>query len=424
MKRYLKKLPREYQDLLSLAGRLAVKNNMHAYLVGGIVRDLILGVKNLDLDIVVEGDGIAFAQELARKLSKRLIRHKRFGTATVLLGPHLKIDIATARSESYPHPGSLPEVTPGSLRDDLLRRDFTINAMATSITAKEFGKITDLFGGRRDLARKTIRILHDRSFIDDPTRALRAIRFEQRYNFRIEPHSLGLLKASSKMKGLEGVQPQRIRDELILLLKEKSPLGPIRRINKLLGFNFLSRRLRLAERDFRLIKSATRQISWFRRELHYRRPLDQWLIYLMAILDSVLIARVKSVCRRYAFSRGDTKRLIEYKKFAPAVFKKLDIKNVKPAQIFKILEPLSYEIVVMIKARHKSKALEKHINDFFRVYNGMRLCLTGDDLKSLGSAPGPHYKKLFTKVLYAKLNGELKSRSEELAYLRKLLKRR
>jgi len=424
MKRYLKKLPKEYQQLLSLAGRLALRSNMRAYLVGGIVRDLILGVNNLDLDIVIEGDGIAFAQQLARKLDKKVISHRRFGTATIVIGAHLKIDIATARFESYPHPGSLPQVTPGLLRDDLMRRDFTINAMAINITGREFGEIIDLFGGRRDLGRKVIRILHDQSFIDDPTRILRAIRFQQRYNFRIEPHSLRLLKAAAKMKMLEGVQPHRTRDELILLLKEDTPVGLIRRLNKLLGFNFLSRRLCLSRRDFLLIKSAASGIAWFRRELHYRRQLDQWLIYLMAILDSVKTFRVKSICARYAFARGDTKRLIEYKKYASVFSKKLSKKHIEPAQIFKVLEPLSYEILVMIKARYKNRFLRKHISDFFSVYNGTRLHLAGDDLKRLGSVPGPHYKKLLTRVLCAKLNGLISTKSEELAFLARLLKKK
>ena len=396
---------------------------MRAYLVGGIVRDLILGVRNLDLDIVIEGDGIAFAQKLAKKLDKKLISHRRFGTATIVIGAHLKIDIATARFESYPHPGSLPQVTPGFLKDDLFRRDFTINAIAINITGREFGEIIDLFGGRQDLRRKVIRILHDQSFIDDPTRILRAIRFQQRYSFRIEPHSLRLLQAASKMKMLELVQPHRTRDELILLLKEDTPVGLIRCVNKLVGFNFLSRRLCLSRRDFLLIKSVTSGIAWFSKELHYRRQLDQWLIYLMAILDSVLTARVKSICARYAFARGDTKRLIEYKKYASGVSKKLSQKRIEPAQIFRISEPLSYEILVMIKARYKNRFLRKHISDFFSVYNGTRLHLTGEDLKRLGSAPGPHYKKLLTRVLYAKLNGLISSKDQELAFLTRLLKK-
>lgn len=179
MKEYLRKLPKEIQDLISKAARVASGNNISAYLVGGFVRDLLLGVKNLDLDIVVEGDGIKFAQDFAHTLKAKLILHRRFGTATITLGYNLKIDIATARKETYPYPACLPVVTSGTIEDDLARRDFTINAMAISIMQKDFGRFIDLLYGKHDLYHKKIRVLHNLSFIDDPTRILRAIRFEK-----------------------------------------------------------------------------------------------------------------------------------------------------------------------------------------------------------------------------------------------------
>jgi tRNA nucleotidyltransferase (CCA-adding enzyme) len=238
MRNRLHKLPQEIKDLIYLASNIATENNMPVYLVGGFVRDLLLEVKNLDLDFVIEGDGIKFAEDLATILKARLIRHRRFGTATIVLNPvrvitsfsrlpivsrGVKIDIATARRETYPRPASLPLVTRGTLEDDLARRDFSVNAMAISITKKDFGKLVDFFCGKDDLQHKKVRILHSLSFIDDPTRMLRAIRFEQRYNFKIEPHTLKLLKVAAAIKMLEKVQPQRLRDELILILKEAHP---------------------------------------------------------------------------------------------------------------------------------------------------------------------------------------------------------
>ncbi|MBM3255763.1 MAG: CCA tRNA nucleotidyltransferase, partial [Candidatus Omnitrophica bacterium] len=185
MKNYLNNLSREFRDLIAKASDISAKVNMPAYLVGGFVRDLMLGEKNLDLDIVVEGDGIRFAEELAAALGAGLIRHVRFGTATILIGVDSKIDIATSRREHYPKPAALPLVQKGGLKDDLARRDFSINAMAISINKTSFGELIDFFGGPADLSRKKIRVLHSRSFIDDPTRVLRAVRFEQRYAFGI-----------------------------------------------------------------------------------------------------------------------------------------------------------------------------------------------------------------------------------------------
>ena len=221
MKNYLNNLSEELRELIHLASDVANKNNMPVYLIGGFVRDLILGVKNFDLDIVVEGDGIKFAEVLSGKLNAGLIRHRRFGTATVILKKHLKVDIATARQEYYPEAAHLPEVTRGVLKDDLMRRDFTINAMAISINRQDFGRFIDCFGGEADLANKEIRVLHNLSFIDDPTRILRAIRFEQRYNFKIEPKTLKLLREANRLKMLERVSRERLRDELILILKSR-----------------------------------------------------------------------------------------------------------------------------------------------------------------------------------------------------------
>src|SRR3989338_4893028 len=271
MREYLKKLPKEILDLLYLAEDIAFQNNMRAYLVGGFVRDLLLGVKNLDLDIAIEGDGIKFAEELSDRLNSKLIRHRRFGTATIASRHNLKIDIATARKEFYPKAAHLPVVSPGTLRDDLFRRDFTINAMSISIMKEDFGSLIDLFEGRADLKHKKIKILHSLSFIDDPTRILRAIRFEKRYNFRLEPQTLKLLKEAVHLKMLQQVQPQRIRDELVLLLKEGRALKQIMRLRQLGGFSFIHPRLILSKNNCLFLKNIQKQVNWFKRSYPQRR---------------------------------------------------------------------------------------------------------------------------------------------------------
>ncbi len=185
MKKYLQRLPKEIQDLIYLSSEVAAANHFRAFLVGGFVRDLVLQVKNLDLDIVVEGDGIKFAEDIVDFLKARVVKHSRFGTATVTLSAAVKIDVASARVECYPAPACLPQVKNGSIKEDLKRRDFSINAMAISINKKDFGRLIDFFDGINDLRKSKIRVLHDLSFIDDPTRILRAVRFEIRYGFAI-----------------------------------------------------------------------------------------------------------------------------------------------------------------------------------------------------------------------------------------------
>jgi len=424
MKEYLKKLPKDLQDLVYLAGEVASINRMSAYLVGGFVRDLILGVKNLDLDIVVEGDGIRFAEIISERLGLKLIRHRRFGTATLVLAKHLKVDIATARRERYPQPAQLPEVTGGTLKDDLLRRDFTINAMAISINRLDFGRFIDFFGGKEDLRHRKIRVLHDLSFIDDPTRILRAIRFEQRYNFKIEPKTLRLLREAVRLKMLEKVQPQRLRDELILILKEEKPLKQLRSIKELVGFSFISPGLSLSKKTTTLLNGITQEVIWFKKKHPRRRQLDIWLIYLMGLLDSLGVDKIKLICRQFAFRKGEEKRLLTYRKLQSRFIGKLSQSKIKPSRVFGLLEPLSYEVIIFIKAKFKNHNIKKHIENFFQDYNGTRLYISGEDLRSLGLAPGPHYQKIFHRLLNAKLDGLLKTKKEELELIKKISQRR
>lgn len=421
MKTLLNKLPKEVRDLICLAGRVAAKNNVSAYLVGGFVRDLILGAKNLDLDIVVEGEGIKFAQSFAKKLNATITCHPRFGTATVS-SHHLKLDIATARREVYPKPAQLPVVTPGNIQDDLLRRDFTINAMAISINQRDFGRSVDFCAGKSDLAGRRIRILHALSFIDDPTRILRAIRFSSRYNFKIEPLTLRRMKEALSSEMLECVEPQRIRDEIILILKEGNPLKPIRQIEKLAGFSFINSHLTVSKKMYLFLRAIQKQIQWFNRTYPRRRPLDGWLMYFIGAIDCLNKNEVRQVCNKFVFRRGEEKRIMSFKKAGSLFIKSLTQKEIKPAKIFKMLEPLSYEVILLLKAKYKNPNLQDRIKDFFEIYNGMRLFISGQDLMRLGVSPGPYYQRIFSQVLTAKLNGRVKTKKEELEMIKELIR--
>jgi len=422
MKGYFRKIPGELQELISIAGSIADLYQMPAYLVGGFVRDLIMGVENLDSDIVVEGDGIQFAEALAKKCAARLVRHRRFGTATVVINPHLKVDISTARRESYPMPASLPVVEPSDIREDLARRDFTINAMAASINKDNFGRLLDLFGGRSDIRKKNIRILHTLSFMDDPTRMLRAVRFEKRYGFKIESRTLRLLKEVSRIKMLERVHPHRVRDELILILKERDPLGPIRGIQDLMGFGFISRDLKISQKAWGLLKAVKKEIAWFKQAYPRRRRLDSWLIYFMAMLESLDAAGVKKVAQKFALSRGEAKRILTYKGIETTFVAELSAGNIKPAHVYHLLEPLSYEVIIMLRAKYRNRNILRHTDAFFGSYNGIRISISGNDLKRLGLKPGPRFEKILRKILDARLDGLVKTRDEEIALARKLAK--
>ena len=421
MKKYLESLPEQIKEIIRISSEISAKNGVHAYLVGGFVRDLILGVPNFDLDIVVEEDGIKFAEELALCLCAKLIRHKRFGTATIILKHHFKIDITTARKEHYPHPASLPVVSAGSLSDDLFRRDFTINALAIKISKDEFGRFVDLFDGRKDLANKKIRILHDLSFIDDPTRILRAIRFKERYNFSFEKNTGMLLKASAKKKMLEKVEPQRLRDEIILMLKEREPSKHMRSLERNAGLGFINSRLKLSKGILSSFVSLKKELAWFNLKFPHHRQIDAWLVYLTILTEKLPLAEMKSLLKKFVFRKGEEKRILVYRDIKNKVARALSLKSICPSKAYHLLEPLSYEAILLIRAKSRNKLLRKHIEDFFGIYNGTRIHVNGDDLRSLGIKPGPLYQKVFRKVLDAKLDGKVSNHAQEMELVKSLI---
>src|SRR3989304_2929138 len=193
------RFPERIHNLLMEFGRVGDALGYAVYAVGGFVRDLLLRVENFDVDIVVEGDGIRFAEEFEKKFPCRIRTHKKFGTAIILFPDGLKVDVATARWEVYDSPAALPTVESASIKMDLYRRDFTVNTLALQLNPKAFGELIDFFGGVKDVKEKTIRVLHNLSFVEDPTRVFRAIRFEQRLRFPIGKHTQNLMKNAVKM---------------------------------------------------------------------------------------------------------------------------------------------------------------------------------------------------------------------------------
>jgi tRNA nucleotidyltransferase (CCA-adding enzyme) len=204
-----------------------------AYLVGGAVRDLMLAGEHVDLDLAVEGDARAVARELAQRLGGEAVEHERFGTATVRAGDELAVDLATTRRESYAEPGALPDVEPAGLAEDLGRRDFTINAMAVGLSGGDLGVLHDPYAGRNDLEHGVIRVLHGQSFVDDPTRLLRALRYEARFGFRMDEQTERLAREAAAGEGFATVSGPRVRDELLDLLGEPGAPAAVERMHEL-----------------------------------------------------------------------------------------------------------------------------------------------------------------------------------------------
>ncbi|HSI97924.1 MAG TPA: CBS domain-containing protein, partial [Gaiellaceae bacterium] len=226
------------------------------HLVGGTIRDILLGEESFDVDIAVEGDAIAIARSLADSLGGRVTPHEKFGTAIVQYGDRQRIDVVTTRTEFYDAPGALPAVERAGLREDLFRRDFTINAMAVSLAPDDFGRLTDPFGGREDLEGRVLRVLHNLSFIDDPTRIFRAIRYEARYGFRLEEHSARLARGCIEMGLVGDLSSARLRDELVALLDDPGGIGGVGRLGELGADHAIHPRLRAGDEAAELFGRA------------------------------------------------------------------------------------------------------------------------------------------------------------------------
>lgn len=429
-----KALPARIYKILKLTGALADKRKDQVFAVGGFVRDVLLGVKNFDVDIVLEGEGLSFAKELADRLGGSLVIHKRFGTATVVTnwypkasrGPEskrekFKIDIATARKEYYEYPAALPKVRFSSIKQDLYRRDFAINAMAVCLNKGRFGRLIDFFSGQQDLKAGKVRVLHDLSFVEDPTRIFRAVRFEQRYNFSIEPHTENLIKTAVNLDMFGRTQKQRLRDEIILILSEPKPAKALARMHQLHELRFIHPGLKLTSKTLSLFNAIDQTLSWYQLSFLTKRLIDRWIVFFLAMIDGIGIGQVKALCAKFVFTKGDEKRIISSKIHAEKIVKILRAqRELSPSRIYRYLEPLSFEVILFIMARAGTRRAKERVSLFFREYNGAKLSIGGKELKALGLKPGPVYKRLLQKILYEKLDGRIRNKRDELKLAERL----
>jgi len=422
-RRMKKLLPKPIMGMLHTIGRCAGREGYRAFVVGGFVRDVLLNAKNFDLDIVIEGDAIAFGRSLARLYKGTFVSYEKFGTSQVFIkwpGKHklpFKIDLASARKESYEKPAALPTVEFSSIRNDLQRRDFTINAMAVSLNKGSFGQLVDFFGGEKDLKNGVIRALHDGSFIDDPTRIFRAVRFEQRLGFRIDAYTERLIRYAAGKGMFFKTQNQRIREELMLMLEEEEPIRAILRMEKLHELRFIHKKILVTgsiRGIFARIKSLFMQHE---KDIIAEKRPKLSLVYLMALFQNLKQNEVKCVCEKFVFTRRDRIKLLSYKKNSRIALKSLRVRRLSPAGIYRVLEGLSTEETLFTASRAKGSLVTSRIGDFFRKYAKIKIKIGGNDLKKLGVPPGPLYSKLLAEVLHRKIDGKIKTKKDELKFI-------
>ena len=393
-------LPSELVDFLRLAGETTYSQGQSLYLVGGVVRDLLLGRTNLDLDLVVEGDAVNLAQQLARLYPGKIITHTRFKTAKLQWGKW-SVDLATARSETYVKPGALPSVKPGSLKSDLSRRDFTINTMAIELNPGDYGKLIDRYGGTYDLEHKLIRILHDKSFTDDATRIWRGLRYEQRLSFHLEETTLQLLKRDIPM--LDTISGDRIRHELELILEEELPDKILCRAEELNVLKWLHPSLKgngwLAEKFGRA------------RELSYP-DLPSVGLYL-ALLAYRLTGEENE---HLILSLRLPKSLAQPLRDTASINAKLQSladPKLSPSSIYRLLHGYSPLAITANSLASGSPVARGHIQVFLDKLRYVKPALNGDDLKRMGISPGPQIKEILNLLHEARLDGKVTSKQGE-----------
>jgi tRNA nucleotidyltransferase (CCA-adding enzyme) len=381
------------------------------YLVGGTVRDILLGERSFDVDIAVEGDAIALAQALADALGGRVRAHEKFGTAVVVYGEGERVDVVTARTEFYDAPAALPSVEHASIREDLFRRDFTINAMAVSLKGDDYGRLVDPFGGRLDLEEKRISVLHNLSFIDDPTRIFRAIRYENRYGFRMDEHTLGLARGCIEMGLVGDLSSARLRDELVALLEEGEVEHSILRLAELGADKAIHPHL-AADSEAVTLLARLRALA-----RQYEVEVPAWRLGLIALARKLPPDEVYDWLQRLKMRRRDTEQIAAAVTVGPRIVERLQDRDVEPAEIVALADRYAPDAPLFALALADLEPLHA----YFRGLRDVRLEVTGGDLAELGLGESPRVGEILAELRRRKLNGELDGRESELEAARELI---
>ncbi len=413
--------------LLRDIGRLAETAQVNVYLVGGIVRDILLGRRGKDIDLVVEPGRLpaaAFFERVAARLGGRLIRHDRFLTATVTLYDGTALDLAAARSEFYRSPAALPDVEEGSILSDLGRRDFTINAMALSLSPASFGALHDPFDGRGDLARRLIRTLPNAlSFIEDPQRIFRAIRFESRLGFAIEPETLERIRHAVGLDLVARVEMTRLADELRLLLSEPGAPESLARLEELDLLRFFSPDLRLTPQTRRRSRAAAAAVA----ELaSMGANAELWLVQLAILLAGLPEAETRDLLGRMHVRRRGIDGIVSGIRLAERAYERLNVPAVtgeRRVLVYDTLRELDETGLALALAVGGSRRVRENLALYLAELKATRPAVTGEDLKAMNLRPGPAFKTIKERLLREKIAGNLPDRDAEVAFLKGILER-
>ncbi|MBI5560428.1 MAG: CBS domain-containing protein [Deltaproteobacteria bacterium] len=412
------RLPVWAYELLKDAGWTAGRLGYQAYAVGGFVRDLILKRENLDMDIVIEGDGIVFAKEFAKEHGLEVKGFERFKTAVIKFPDGRKLDVATARLEYYERPGALPTVEMSSLKLDLYRRDFTINTLAVSLNPERFGELIDFFGGQNDIREKTVRVLHNLSFVEDPTRAFRAIRFSERFGFNIAGHTLNLIKNASRLSLLKEVSGARTLDELRNILEDEKAACAVERLSELGMLSFIHKKIKWDKKASRLFERTKETLHWHRL-LYTGEGVEEWLVLFLALTDGLAQAELEELSKRLDLSGKKRQDVVVSKDDGLKAFNAINSGRVKRgSNIYEVLNKLPLPLLLYLMARAEKENTRKIMSSYISKLRRTETLLKGEDLKGMGVLEGLRIGELLAALLKKRLDGEITTREEEEEFVR------
>ncbi len=412
-----KRLPAQILNYLIIAGEIAEEINSMVYCVGGFVRDLFLQVANFDLDLVVEGEGQELASRLAARLGGKVRLHDRFRTAVVILPDGSKIDVATARTEYYEFPAALPTVERSSIKEDMYRRDFTINTLALCLNPGYFGDLIDYFGGRKDLLNGCIRILYNFSFVEDPTRILRAIRFEQRYHFTIEADTLRFARDAIERRMLGKLSYKRILGELILILNEKDPVPALERIRETGVWKYILPEIDVEMISWNKLKRLPAVIGWW-EEREYSHKFKAWLIYIEIFFAQLSTAQIEEEFQRYPLDHYAQACLMDSNK-VPQIAEVISREEeILPSEIDQMIGALANENLIYLLLCIKDETSWDRLVKYLDLKGRIKVEANGDDIKKLGLKPGPVFKTMLDELYAQKLDQKIKTYADEIELLK------
>ncbi len=415
------RLSRRLMAVLRQIGEVASSLNCGAYAVGGFVRDLFLYRGDEDLDIVIEGDGIAFARQFAAIAGARIHTHAKFGTAVIIYPDGMTIDVASARMEYYNFPAALPVVEMSSIKLDLYRRDFTINTLTIQLNPDRFGVLIDFFNAQKDIKEKSIRVLHNLSFVEDPTRVFRAIRFEQRFGFTISRLTAGLIQNAVRMDFFRQLSGRRVFHELKLILQEENPGAAVARLDDFSLLKEIHPDLVCDKALLGLMNAVQQVVAWYDL-LFLDESYMKWAVYFLALIHPYEKEQVQEICRRFEFAPRMRKLFVdsraEARQCLHALARSLPADN---RTVYHRLAGFQTEIILFMMAAADQEKVKKAISLYFTHLRRTTISLKGEDLQQMGVRPGPIYREVFQAVFDAKLNGQVKTRAEELEFARKRL---